>query len=81
LHGTLEDPYDLYVMINADSEAKTFGVFERTPEEWRRVIDTSFARPHDILSFESATVIESNYAQVEPRSLVVLQAERDANLQ
>jgi isoamylase len=74
LHGILEDPFDLYVLINADSESKRFGVFERSPAEWRKVIDTSLSRPWDILSYESATPNESNYAQVAARSIVVLQA-------
>jgi isoamylase len=76
LHGTPEDPCDLYVMINADSAPKTFGVFERSPQEWRKVIDTSCDRPYDIVAYESAPVIQSNYAQVEARSIVVLQALR-----
>ncbi len=77
LHGTPDDPYDLYVMINADSQAKTFGLFERSPEEWRRVIDTSLGRPFDIQDYASATICNGNYAKVEARSIVVLQAVRD----
>jgi glycogen operon protein len=76
LHGIPEDPYDLYVLVNADSEPKTFGIFERSPEEWRKVIDTSLGRPSDIMSYETATPVKSNYAQVAARSVVVLQAER-----
>ena len=76
LHGIPEDPYDLYVLVNADSEPKTFGVFERSPEEWRKVIDTSLGRPFDIMSYEAATPFGSNYVQVAARSIVVLQAER-----
>ena len=76
LHGTLDDPYDLYVMINADHEAKTFGVFERSPQEWRKVIDTSIGRPTDIPNYEEATHITGSYAKVEARSIVVLQAEQ-----
>ena len=76
LHGTRDDPYDLYVMINADHEAKTFGVFERSHQEWRKVIDTSFGRPTDIQGYDVATPINGSYAKVEARSIVVLQAER-----
>ena len=77
LHGTQDDPYDLYVMINAESQAKTFGVFERSHEEWRMVIDTSLGRPLDIQDYASAATCKGNYAKVEPRSIVVLQAVRD----
>ncbi len=76
LHGTPEDPVDLYVLINADRESKTFGVFERTPAEWRKVIDTSLGHPFDIINFENATVLNGNYVVVAARSIVVLQAER-----
>lgn len=76
LHGTRDDPFDLYVMINADSEPKSFGLFERSPEEWRKVIDTSRFRPNDILNYQAATIFESNYARVEARSILVFQAER-----
>ena len=76
LHGTHEDPYDLYVLINADSQPKTFGIFEKSPEEWRLVIDTSLGRPFDIVSYETTVSFVSNYAQVAARSIVVLQAEQ-----
>ena len=76
LHGTRDDPYDLYVMINADHEAKTFGVFERSPHEWRKVIDTSFGRSTDILNYEEATPLDGSFAKVDSRSIVVLQAKR-----
>ena len=76
LHGTRDDPYDLYVMLNADREAKTFGVFERSPHEWRKVIDTSFGRPTDILNYEEATPIDRSFAKVGSRSTIVLQAKR-----
>ena len=38
---------------------------------------TSLGRPVDILGYETATVFKGNYAKVEARSIVVLQAKRD----
>lgn len=38
---------------------------------------TSLGRPVDILGYETASVFKGNYAKVETRSIVVLQAKRD----
>ncbi len=74
LHGAMDDPMDLYVMINGDSQAKTFGIFERSPEEWRKSIDTSLDGPKDFLRFEESSAIQERYLTVDARSIVVLQA-------
>lgn len=79
LHGTPDDPYDLYVFINNGQQSVTFGVFEGKPCEWRKVIDTSRTHPNDIVAFSDADVLTSSFQLVEPRSVVVLQADRSTN--
>jgi isoamylase len=74
LHGTQDDPYDLYVMINGGDSSQLYGVFERAPGEWRGVIDTSRECENVVKTFAFAPTIVDNYLAVNGRSIVVLQA-------
>jgi len=72
LHGTVDDACDLYVLFNTDTQSHRFGIFERTPGQWRKVIDTSLQPPSDIVSEADAALVTSNFIVVESRSVVVL---------
>ena len=72
LHGASQGDGDLYVMINSSSEALRFGIHEGTPGQWRRAIDTSCPSPDDVVDPGREQTVESNFYQVQPRSVVAL---------
>ena len=72
LHGASEQDVDIYVMISAYWEELTFQIQEGTPDEWRRVVDTSLGSPLDFLEPGNATPLQSSHYQVAARSVVVL---------
>ena len=63
---------DLYVMINAYTEALKFTVHDGLYKPWYRVIDTACASPDDILEPGSERQVFGSTYDVQPRSVVVL---------
>ena len=64
-----------YVVLNAYWEALEFElppIPKAFTGNWRRVIDTSLAAPHDFCEQAEAPIIEGNSYQVQPRSTVLL---------
>lgn len=72
LSGASEGDDDLYVMINADPDDRTFFVQEGKAEEWRRVIDTGFPSPDDFLEPDREKRLKERTYRVKGRSVVVL---------
>jgi glycogen operon protein len=72
LRGAQFDQGDLYVMINAASEARTFHVQEGEPTDWVRVIDTNLPSPQDIADPGEQVPLGSLDYEVSGRSVVVL---------
>ena len=70
LHGASQADDDIYVMINAYWEELVFHIQEGTPQEWKRIVDTSLPSPDDF-SERSLPLAKPNYG-VAPRSVVVL---------
>jgi glycogen operon protein len=68
LHGASQHDHDIYVMINAWEEVVEFGIYEGSPGEWRRVIDTS--QQHVLREEDQKPIADSHYS-VEARSVVV----------
>lgn len=69
LYGASENDQDLYVMINAYWQDLTFTIQDGTPQDWKRVVDTSLASPSD---FSDPPVTFSSLAYlVKARSLAV----------
>lgn len=62
---------DLYVMINASCEARTFVIEQGRASEWRRVIDTSLPSPADFCEPDREQAPKLHY-DVNPRAIVVL---------
>ena len=63
---------DLYVMINAYTEALKFTIHDGLYKPWYRVIDTACASPDDILEPGSERQVFGSTYDVQPRSVVVL---------
>lgn len=78
LHGTTDDPFDLYVMINGSDQSRCFGIHERASGDWQQVIHTGLPAPDDIVSDDSVTGatnrLRSSHLQLPGRSVVVLRA-------
>jgi glycogen operon protein len=72
LHGASEDDVDLYVMVNAWSEALVFDVQQSPAGGWRRVIDTALPTPEDIAEPGCELPLPGSTYRVGPRSVVVL---------
>jgi len=72
LHGASQGDSDLYVMINADAEGRSFRIQERPAGGWRRVVDTSLAPPEDIVEEGSAAAVAGSVYPVSGRSVAVL---------
>jgi glycogen operon protein len=72
LRGASEDDIDLYVMLNTDSNPKTFQIQEGTPGSWTRFVDTARATPGDICECSGKEVVDSVHYTVQERSVVVL---------
>jgi glycogen operon protein len=67
---------DLYVMINGQSEDRTFTVQNGPPSAWRCVVDTAKPSPGDIVEPGKEPRLEGATCLVRARSLVVLRKER-----
>jgi isoamylase len=72
LRGATVGDDDLYVMINAEPKDRTFVIQQGSPEDWRRVIDTSRPSPHDICEPGTEERLGSLLYRVKARSIVVL---------
>jgi glycogen operon protein len=72
LSGASVGDDDLYVLVNAGWQPRTFQLF--APGRWLRVVDTACASPRDVLDDPEA-VRDERYL-VGARSIVVLVAER-----
>jgi isoamylase len=70
LHGASQADDDTYVMINAYWKELVFHIQEGTPQEWKRIVDTSVPSPDDF-SERALPLVTPNYG-VAPRSVVVL---------
>lgn len=70
--GSVADK-DIYVMFNTYWEALDFTI--AAPDAWRRVVDTSQARPGDIVDEATAPLLGSATYTVAGRSTVVLVAD------
>jgi glycogen operon protein len=70
--GALGDR-DLYVMINAHWEDRTFAVQEGRPAEWRRVVDTGRPSPDDVVEPGAGIPLRQREVAVAARSIVVLE--------
>jgi len=77
LHGASEGDDDLYVMINAGSTSREFGVHEGEPGQWRRAVDTSRPTPDDLVPPSPETAVNAPRYTVAARSLVVLVRARE----
>jgi glycogen operon protein len=71
LRGASQTDRDLYVMINAGPDDRTFTIQEGATAEWRRVVDTSRPSPGDIVADDDAVVVDSPKYLVRARSVVV----------
>jgi isoamylase len=72
LHGASQGDDDLYVMVNAGSEAVTFTIQDTSDGAWRRVVDTGADAPDDFLeAWDKTEPVDAAYA-VKSRSVVVL---------
>jgi glycogen operon protein len=76
LDGRSQNDADLYVMINAHSEPRTFSVqtFQRGP--WKLVVDTSCDSPDDIHESGREPAVTAAERKVAGRSIVVLMRPR-----
>lgn len=73
LRGASQNDGDLYVMINASTNAVAYQLHEGQPGEWRRLIDTALASPEDIGDDpHSAPALTSAAYTLQARSVVVL---------
>jgi glycogen operon protein len=72
LLGGSEKDCDLYVMVNAFWQALTFQIQEGANGQWWRVVDTSLAKPQDIVDQGQEVQISSLQYSVQERSVVVL---------
>lgn len=70
--GGNNNPYNLYVMVNAYWEALDFVVQEGPTDEWRRVVDTGREAPDDFREPPQEVPLTSPLYAVGPRSVVVL---------
>jgi isoamylase len=70
LHGASQGDDDIYVMINAYWQELEFNIQEGTPQEWKRIVDTSLPSPDDF-SRDGIPLVQTKY-KLAPRSIVVL---------
>jgi len=80
LHGWHSQP-DIFVMFNSSWEAKTFSI---PPHEgqwrWRRLVDTSFTAPQDILEEHEAPLVNPrDKYTLPPRSSAILISPQNGN--
>ncbi len=72
LHGASTGDDDIYVMINGQSHALSFGIQGRPGGTWKRVVDTSLPTPQDIADVGSETPCPFEEYAVAARSIVIL---------
>lgn len=61
---------DFYLIANAYKKALCFEL--PTDVSWRRIVDTSYAPPEDLIDEVKAPSIAENVYEAAPRSVVVL---------
>jgi glycogen operon protein len=68
----------LHLIVNAYREALNFELpqIDRPGISWRRWINTALDSPQDIVHWEAALLVPSSSVRAEPRSVIVLFAER-----
>jgi glycogen operon protein len=76
LHGGAVNDDDIYVMVNAADQARTFGIQEGAVGDWLLVADTSQPSPLDIVDPHQQTAVNAAFYNVHPRSVVVLRRPR-----
>jgi glycogen operon protein len=76
LDGASQDDSDLYVMINAHAEDRTFQIQEGIPDGWRLVADTSRESPEDMYEPGHEPLLNRPEFRVRSRSIVVLMRPR-----
>jgi glycogen operon protein len=76
LRGASHADDDLYVMINAHWQGKSFRVQARAPTRWLRVVDTSRPSPQDVLEPGREQALADTHYELGPRSVVVLRSPR-----
>jgi glycogen operon protein len=72
VHGASRQDGDIYVLLNADSQAAEFGIYEGNVGDWKRVVDTSRPSPDDFLDAAQRAPHDSHYYTVPEHSAVVL---------
>lgn len=72
LKGKSFGDVDLYVMINGWREPLKFAIQEGSAGAWKRVIDTGFATPNDIVDPADAVAIPELEYELGARSIAVL---------
>jgi len=72
LRGASQQDVDVYVMINAGAEERSFRIQQPAASGWRRVVDTSLPSPEDIVEECAAPVFAGTTYPVGARSVVVL---------
>ena len=77
LNGESESDDDIYVMINAGDEDRTFTIQEGDAKRWLRVVDTSLKSPYDIREPGHEVALRSAKYRVKERSVVVLMRPRE----
>ncbi len=63
-------------MINAYWEDLIFEIQTETPDQWRRIIDTSLEGPGDFIYFVDSNPLATPTYSVAARSIVVLEKEK-----
>ena len=76
LGGQSESDQDIYVMVNAYSEALEFDI--QKPGDWHRAVDTGLESPQDIAEPGKEELVARTNYKVRPRSVVVFLSERYA---
>jgi len=76
LKGSSTGDSDIYVMINAYWEDLIFEIQTETPDQWRRIVDTSLESPGDFTYFVDSNPLATPTYSVGARSIVVLEKEK-----
>jgi glycogen operon protein len=72
LRGASQGDDDIYVMVNASSEALEFDLQDGAPDEWRRIVDTGRESPDDIVEPGHEISLTLPRYPIASRSVVVL---------
>ena len=79
LHHPQADEF-LHIMLNAYWKPLSFELPKLSPHKnWHRIVDTALVAPFDFSDLKVASLIQVDYYQVQPRSLVMLMATKPKN--